>query len=232
MSPVANRTGHRSPSDRVYLSIRAAIMNGELSPGEALKPQAMATGYGVSLAVVREALLRLVGEGIVRRFTNRGFKVPALTDNRWQEISQARTLIEPAVLSLAIALGDLDWEARVKAAHHRLAGTAMYANDGDYQPTEAWSESHRLFHRALLEGCGNEVLLETFDRLWTASELARRWSVTGTPDRDIAGEHRELEAAALARDAERASAVLAQHLSMTAAALTGNQTSRNQAAGA
>ena len=64
----------------------------------------------------------------------------------------------------------------------------------------ARSEAHRVFHRTLLEGCGNPVLLETFDRLWTASELARRWAANRTPDRDHVGEHRRLEETVLARD--------------------------------
>lgn len=57
--------------------------------------------------------------------------------------------------------------------------------------------------------------------MWTASELARRWSARRNPDRDGADEHRRLEEAALARDADAAAAALAQHLTLTAAALTG-----------
>jgi FCD domain-containing protein len=65
------------------------------------------------------------------------------------------------------------------------------------------------------------TLLETFDRLWTASELARRWSAYRNPGRDGVGEHRRLEEAALARDADTAAEVLAQHLTLTAAGLAG-----------
>ncbi len=50
--------------------------------------------------------------------------------------------------------------------------------------------------RTLLEGCGNPVLLETFDRLWTASELVRRWAAHRNPGRDPIAEHRQLEEAA------------------------------------
>jgi hypothetical protein len=55
--------------------------------------------------------------------------------------------------------------------------------------------AHRIFHRILLEGCGNPVLLETFDRMSTASEPAR--------------------------DADTAAGVLSQHLTLTAAGPTG-----------
>jgi DNA-binding GntR family transcriptional regulator len=73
--------------------------------------------------------------------------------------------------------------------------------------------------RALLEGSGNAVLLETFDRLWLAGELVRHWAADRTPERDYIGEHRQLEEAALARDADAAAALLEQHVSRTAANL-------------
>ncbi len=206
-------------SEQVYAQLRDAIMRGGHAPGAALRPQDLARERGVSLAVVREALVRLVGEGLADRLPNRGFAVPAFSDRRWQEIAEARRTIEPALLRLSVERGDVDWEARVRAAHHRLARTPAYApEEGEYY-TEAWSEAHRIFHRTLLEGCGNPVLLETFDRLWTASELARRWSARRNPDRDGADEHRSLEEAALARDPGTAAATLTRHLTLTAAAL-------------
>jgi DNA-binding GntR family transcriptional regulator len=123
---------------------------------------------------------------------------------------------------MSIERGDVDWEARVRAAHHRLARTPAYVAEEGEHYSAAWSEAHRAFHRTLLEGCGNPVLLETFDRMWTASELARRWSAHRNPDRDGIGEHRRLEQAALARDADTAAEVLVRHLTLTAAGLTGD----------
>lgn len=212
--------GKQMLSEQVYAHLRDAIMRGEYVPGHALKPQDLAKEQGVSLAVVREALVRVVGEGLADRLPNRGFAVPAFSDRRWQEITEARITIEPVVLRMSVERGDVDWEARVRAAHHRLARTPAYvAEEGEYY-SSAWSEAHRVFHRTLLEGCGNPVLLETVDRMWTASELARRWSAHRNPDRDGIDEHRRLEEAALARDAETAAEVLAQHLTQTAAGLT------------
>ncbi|MER5432177.1 GntR family transcriptional regulator [Streptomyces sp. NPDC002588] len=213
--------GKQMLSEQVYSHLRDAIMRGDYAPGDALKPQDLAKEQGVSLAVVREALVRVVGEGLADRLPNRGFAVPAFSDRRWQEIAEARRTIEPVVLRMSIERGDVDWEARVRAAHHRLTRTPAHApEEGEYY-SGAWSEAHRVFHRTLLEGCGNPVLLETFDRTWTASELARRWSAHHRPDRDHVGEHRRLEEAALARDADTAAEVLTQHLTQTAAGLTG-----------
>jgi DNA-binding GntR family transcriptional regulator len=206
-------------SEQVYARLRDAILRGDYAPGQALKPQELAGTYEVSLAVVREALVRVVGDGLADRLPNRGFAVPAFSDRRWQEIGEARRTIEPVLLRMAVERGDVDWEARVRAAHHRLARTpAFVAGEGEFYSAD-WAEAHRLFHRTLLDGCGNPVLLDTFDRLWTASELMRRWAGHRTPGRDHVREHALLEEAALARDADRAAAVLDRHLTLTAAAL-------------
>jgi DNA-binding GntR family transcriptional regulator len=206
-------------SGRIYTTLREAILRGDFAPGEPLKPQELANTHGVSLAVVREALVRLVGDGLADRLTNRGFAVPTPSDQRWQDLADARRTIEPATLRLAIARGDLDWEARVRAAHHRLARTPGYEPGDGRRVNPHWSRAHHDFHRALLEGSGNAVLLETFDRLWLASELARLWSADRTSDRDFIGEHRQLEEAALARDADTAAALLERHVSLTASNL-------------
>ncbi|MCX4814105.1 GntR family transcriptional regulator [Streptomyces sp. NBC_01239] len=212
--------GKQMLSEQVYTRLRNAIMRGHHAPGDALKPQDLAKEHGVSLAVVREALLQVVGEGLAVRLPNRGFAVPEFSDRRWQEITEARRTLEPMMLRMSIERGDVDWEARVRATHHRLVRAPVYVEgEGEYY-SAAWGEAHRSFHRTLLEGCDNAVLLETFDRMWTASELARRWSSHRTPGRDGITEHRRLEEATLERDADTASELLTQHLTLTATALT------------
>ncbi|MEU6147520.1 GntR family transcriptional regulator [Streptomyces sp. NPDC047081] len=216
---ISNSPGKLMLSEQVYAHLRDAIMHGDYAPSDALKPQHLAKEQGVSLAVVREALVRLVGEGLADRLHNRGFAVPAFSDRRRQEIVEARRTIEPVVLRKSIEQGDIDWEARVRAAHHRLARTPAYLPEEGEHYSGVWSEAHRVFHRTLLEGCGNPVLLETFDRMWPVSALARRWSAHHDPNRDVVGEHRRLEAATLVRDADAASEVLARHLTQAAADL-------------
>ena len=207
-----------SPSTRFYALLRAAIMSGEFAPQQALKPQELANDAGVSLAVARESLLRLVGEGLAVRLTNRGFATPALDADRWQKVAEARSVVEPAVLRLSIAHGDLEWEARVRAAHHRLARTPVRSGVRA-RVSAAWSEAHRVFHRTLLDGCENDLLLNSVDQLWTASELTRHWSGSIDPGRDAAAEHAALEAAVCDRDADQAAGLLAHHLTHTAAVL-------------
>lgn len=208
-------------SERLYIELRDAILRGDYHPGSALKPQSLADTHDVSLAVVREALVRLVGDGLADRLVNRGFVVPLQSDGRWREITEARRVFEPAALKLSVERGDLEWESRVRAAHHRLSRTAAFEPENPRMLTAAWTEAHREFHRALLEGCGNRILLDTFDRFWLGAELARRWSTERVPDRDGITEHRQLEEAALARDADGAAALLDTHLALTLTGLEG-----------
>lgn len=209
-----------APSVRAYESLRAAVLHGEFRPGQALKPQELAAQRGVSLSVVRECLLRLVADGLAERLPNRGFVVPEAGDARWQMIAEARAAVEPTMLRMAIRRGDLEWETRVRAAHHRLAGTPPYEHDDDVHFSDAWAAAHHEFHRALLDGCGNDVLMDTFERLWTASELSRRWSAATNPARDYLAEHSRLEQLALSRQEEAAAEALVAHVTVTAAALT------------
>jgi DNA-binding GntR family transcriptional regulator len=216
---MTERASGVAPSVRTYESLRAAVLHGEFRPGQALKPQELAAERGVSLAVVRECLLRLAGEGLAERLPNRGFVVPEAGDARWQVIAEARAAIEPTMLHMSISRGDLEWEAQVRAAHHRLAGTPPYEDDDEAQLSDAWAAAHHHFHRTLLEACGNDVLMDTFERLWTASELSRRWSAASNPARDHVAEHRRLAQLALSRQGEAAADALAAHLTATAAVL-------------
>src|SRR5690606_38643830 len=135
-------------SEKVFLALRKAVLHGEFRPGNALKPQELAQRHQVSLAVMREALLRAVGEGLAERLPNRGFAVPECTDERWAQIAEARRTIEPQMLRLAVERGDLEWEAGVRAAHHRLSRTPLQAPGGGRYFSDAWSEAHHRFHRA------------------------------------------------------------------------------------
>jgi DNA-binding GntR family transcriptional regulator len=218
---MAERDEGVAPSVRAYESLRAAVLHGEFRPGQALKPQELAAERAVSLAVVRECLLRLVGEGLAERLPNRGFVVPGAGDTRWQEIAEARAAVEPTMLRMSIDRGDLDWEVRVRATHHRLARTPPYKHVDDAHYTDAWADVHHKFHRTLLDACGNDFLMDTFERLWTASELSRRWSAAIGPARDYLAEHRRLEELALSRQGEAAADALVVHVTTTAATLAG-----------
>jgi DNA-binding GntR family transcriptional regulator len=201
----------RTLTEELHDRLRADILAGRLRPGERLKLAELQQRYGASMGVVREALIRLAEQGLVRSEPQVGFAVTPLSRDALMELTEARIAIEGLVLARAVVHGDTRWEAGVVAAHHVLARTPLRPE------SDEWSRAHLAFHRALLDGCPNRRLREIADALRVSAELYRTWSQTigGEPDRDVAGEHEALLAAVLDRDADLATTRLAAHLRRT-----------------
>lgn len=196
--------------------LREDILVGKFEPGAALRLQAMRALYGVGLTPLREALFQLVAEGLVTMADQRGFRVAPVSAADLTDLTEQRVFIESRALQLAIQLGDVSWEARLLAVHHRLANAPMLVS-GTRELTPEWMELHREFHRVLVEACGSVWLLRFREILSDQSERYRKWAVRRGFDRDVAGEHREIAEAAIARDVERAVDLLAAHYRRTAA---------------
>jgi len=206
----------------VLQRIRHAILDGEWPPEHRLAPAALATRFDTSTTVIREALTRLTGEHLVESRTNRGFFIPRLNLREFNDLTQLRCATETLALRLAIERGDLLWEESLLAAHHRMLRTPRQPGTGKVGFNEEWRVAHWAFHQALLAGCGCETMLRIAATLAQSTDLYRRWAASAVVDakRDVEHEHRELLDAALARDAERATALLREHLEETARILT------------
>ncbi|MDX6739135.1 GntR family transcriptional regulator [Actinocorallia sp. A-T 12471] len=211
--------GKETRAEGVYRALRARLLRGELAPGARLRPGELAAEYAVSLSVVREAVTRLAGQGLVDASPQRGFAVPALSVAELRDLTRARVLVETAAFGESIARGDVAWESRVLAAHHTLARTPPLTAEGHL--SEAFEEAHQTFHLALLDGSGSRHLTAAALSLRDRADLYRHWSMRLAPDpsRDIAAEHRDLADLAVARAADPAKALLAAHIERTAEAL-------------
>ncbi|MBF6605132.1 MAG: GntR family transcriptional regulator [Chloroflexi bacterium] len=216
---MARRGPAKTLTEGVYLQLRADVLAGRLSPGEPLKAAEISTRFAVSVAVVREALTRLTEQGLAQSEPNRGFVVTPLSHDVLQALVGARAINDGAALRSSMERGDLDWEANVLAAHHRLAGTPEYETDDPARITEDWAAAHTMFHASLLQACGNATLLDICARLWSATELYRRWSLPQDARRDVRAEHAALMTAALDRDVPRAVERLLAHMYRTTDAL-------------
>src|SRR5579862_2844520 len=212
MSYAAGVTTAATRTEQVYEIVRSELLNGGLRPGQKLKMVAFTERFGVSQSVIREALTRLTEQGLLVATPQRGFRVRELSIEDIAELTETRIQVESIALRLAIERGDLQWETGILAAHHRLERTPVTRDDRTV--SEDWSSHHRDFHQALLTGCGNRRLETVANALRDSAELYRRWYWVLTDDhqRDLAREHRELKDLALARDADRAIGVLADHI--------------------
>jgi DNA-binding GntR family transcriptional regulator len=211
----------RTRADEVYGKLRADILAGRRRPGSRLPFAELCERYRASASVVREGLSRLAEEGLVVAAPQRGFRVVPLSADDLRNLTELRLLNEALALRSAIAEGDATWESDVVEAHERLERTPQFLADDPDRMDEAWVDAHNAFHAALLHGCRNQRLLSIALSLRDASVLYQRWTraVGHDRQRDAAREHRELLEAALARDPDRAVAVLAAHIGRTCAVL-------------
>jgi GntR family transcriptional regulator, carbon starvation induced regulator len=207
----------RSLAEDVYGELRSDILFGRRLPSSRLPLNDIAEARGVSLSVVREAVTRLAGEDLVEATPQRGFRVRSLSVAHLQDLTWVRTQLESLALRQSIAKGDIAWEAELVAAHHRLAVTPMYFEDGTGNVD--WLTAHGGFHAALAAASGSPILERLRRQLYDAGELYRMWAgnLPHHPARPhVADEHKAIFDAALARDADLAADLLSQHLETTA----------------
>jgi DNA-binding GntR family transcriptional regulator len=214
------RTTARSLTERVYECLRADILAGRFSPGQRLRPTDLAAVNGVSLNVVREALNRLAGERLVQASPQQGFAVVQISAPDLNDLTDVRVLVETAALRRSIEHGDLAWESALVAAHYRLANTPMTDDDPD-QLSDAWMHAHNAFHAATMSACGSPRLVEIAATLGESAAMYRYFSQRyDHGKRDVAGEHRAIFEATIARDADLACRLHTEHIQSTAEIVT------------
>src|SRR5215469_10320330 len=106
-----------------YEALRADLLACRIHPGSRLKIQELCARFSVSLGAIREALSRLTSEGLVVAEPQRGFRAAPISAADLTDLTMVRVEIETLCLKRAIAFGDVDWEARLVAAAHRLSRT-------------------------------------------------------------------------------------------------------------
>ncbi|WP_137046846.1 GntR family transcriptional regulator [Pseudolabrys sp. FHR47] len=197
--------------ERTYRRIRSDIIFGRLTPGQRLRLERLSTQYETSIATLRELLNRLLVEGLIVAEGQRGFEVTPVSADRWHEIAQMRELLECHALRQSIENGDIEWEGRVVAAHHKLAALEKKLLAGDRTQTETWKRYDWEFHHALISCCGSKALLEAHSAIF---DKYLRYQIIAVVFRGEAAarEHRELLDAALKRDWKTATAVLVTHI--------------------
>jgi DNA-binding GntR family transcriptional regulator len=195
----------------VLEAIKHAILTGELRPGQALVETDLAEVLGVSKTPVREALKTLAGAGLVTMNPYKGAAVRVVDDELARHVYDARLLLEPEALARAVTRGR-DW----RPAHAALTRA-------DHAPDQAErSLANRDFHRELYAGCGNPLLIKMLDDLRDQTALVSvaawrhepDWLLQGTTPswEHEAAEHRAVLRAAEDGDAERAAALLRDHI--------------------
>jgi GntR family transcriptional regulator, carbon starvation induced regulator len=206
---------NKSLTSQAFSRIRDDILLGTLRPSERLKIQVLSERYEIGATAVREALSRLVTDGLVDSEDQKGFCVAPVSTDDLIDLTETRIAIEGMAVRKAIAHGDVEWEAQVISGFHRLSRTAPPTTIENHA---AWALAHRQFHEALVSQCGSPWLLRLSVMLYDKSERYRNLAERSTRpgDRDTAAEHRDLmEAIAMERNADKAVALIGAHFRAT-----------------
>ena len=200
-----------SQGERAYVRIRGDIVFGRLPPGQRLTLDRLRDQYETSVGTLREILNRLASEGLVAAEGARGFEVAQVSPANLQQVASMRLLLEGHALRESFAAGDMDWEGRVVAAHHKLAAMEKRMAAGDRAIAETWKRYDWEFHHALISACGSQVLLDTHSAIY--DKYLRYQMVVGLYRGEVASrEHRRLLQCAMERDIEGAQRVLNRHV--------------------
>jgi DNA-binding GntR family transcriptional regulator len=200
-----------SIADQAYERIRADIVLARLEPGSKLRLERLGERYGAGVSTLREILNRLSSEGFVRAEEQRGFQVSPVSAAGFEDVAAMRLLLETHAIPLSFSRGDLEWEGRVVAAHHKLATLERRMASGDRGSTDLWKRYDREFHHALVEASGSQTLLDLYAGVF---DQYLRYQMAAVVFRGevAAREHSDLLRFALAREARSACAVLSAHV--------------------
>lgn len=213
-SPVAETPAGATLASAICDRLRGDILAGRREPGAKVRLEALKAEFGVSWSPIREAVSRLVAEGLLLNDEQRGYRVAPASRAELAEVLRLRVLLETMALGAAIERGDDAWEAEVLASHHRL--TKLEDRRWDAADAEQWETWHRTYHDALIRACESPILLQFCHLLHDMNDRYRRLFLSAHEfDRDVATEHREIADATLARDSERACRLLAAHIERT-----------------
>lgn len=194
-------------AERVYTHIKEAVLDRRYEGGTLLTEGGLADAVGVSRTPVREALLRLEVEGLIKLYPKKGALVLAVSAQEIKDVVETRLLVEefaarkavPASPRLIARLEQLLEEQRQLAEVGDLAAVAV---------------KDRCFHAEIVKHAGNEILSRLYDQLRDRQLRMGVAVMEAHPGRIEANitEHGELLEAIRAGDAEGAAQVVRRHV--------------------
>jgi GntR family transcriptional regulator, carbon starvation induced regulator len=191
------------------------ILTGKLAPEEKLQIEVLKKRYGLSGSPLREALSRLVVNGLVKEEQQCGFCVAPLSLEELHDIYNIRARIESMAIEMSIANGDDSWEADILASWHRFSKYIDPRVNKNVDPIK-WDELQREFLYSLIKACGSPWLLKIRDMLYDQTARYRIVCINANYQDEkvllsLLKEDEQLVSAVLARDAKKACALSEEH---------------------
>ncbi len=156
LSPVSKDT----VQDRVYNSLRSAIMRGEVKPGETLTIPGLAETFGTSAMPVRQALHRLTAERAITVISGRTVGVPPLSRHRLRDLARVRIQVEGLAAAWAAE------HASAKLVDHLSGLVEQMWRDSEAEDATGFLNRNQRFHFTVYEAAGSTVLVAIIEGLW------------------------------------------------------------------
>lgn len=193
------------------------ILSGRLAPGSRVNLDDLAAKRAAPWSEIRDSVSRLAGDGLASiEVSGHVLRVSPVSLADLRDLTDTRIAVETEAIRRSVLLGDAAWEERVRSAFARLSAVEPLMLDRPRDFLAEWEMGNEGFHEALDSACPLRRLMEFNRRLYKQHQRYRRLAVLGRRGRrDVHAEHLALFEAAMRRDAERAVAILAEHIANT-----------------
>lgn len=206
----------RPTTAREYVrdQLRRQILSGELPGGARLVQTQVATDFSVSTTPVREAMLDLASEGLIRFDSHRGAMVSQPNIEELWETFELRRVLEPMVMKLAVPKVTQEIANRLDQLCSRMEATS--------EPTE-WVPLNREFHAVFMDICGSPRLASFVGILHDSAMTFLTTAMRFRPEMMEHGnrDHRIMAQAAREGDIDTASTCASDHMNITMTAAKG-----------
>lgn len=198
---------HRTKGEMAYVYLREQILSGGLRPGERVTLAALSKMLNISQMPVRDALLRLEREGLVRITPHTDIHVVKLEARDTLELFQIRAALEGLAARLACE------KASKTCAPELRRQNARFAREYEARHYAALAEANWAFHRAIVRAADNRLLAQEIEDIWDRCFRFRLGYqlIPGHASSTIL-EHEAIAAAMEAGDAAACAAAVAAHV--------------------
>lgn len=214
-----------------YETLRQEILSGKLKPGEPLKERDLVARLGISRTPVREALRRLVADGLAEMRPRRSIVVSTYSEEELREIFELGSVLEAHVAAMAAAKATPQDVARLTELHHRIEDLVATSPDNVLRKFPRLDQE---FHHAITDVARNSRIAEMLRQTMNMRLLTRVMNRYESADfSKSVDHHRRITEAIASGDPEGARQAMADHIgsSMAAINLGGGQADDTRAIG-
>ncbi len=196
--------------ERLYETLKEDILLNKYEPGEELQIDKLAQEFGVSTTPIREALVRLEGDGLVVSIPNRGVQVAPISLDDVRNLYEVRRLLEPYAAKIAARYCE---EVEVEALYEKLVNLIEGPTD-----LAAYINADLELHELMFQHLRNTLLKDILDQVDQHSIRVRYLAESSAgglrPEvvELVMREHLKILDAIRKRNEEKAAAATLQHL--------------------